>query len=265
MNHLLCSGRATGPSQGIVRAGLYSSAEPDRSVVPGDIIELALCVAAEQGAPRGCAYLLESSLLDAGEVVSLEALEYFPRQRWFRVRADPGETRTGVLSVRIGRPGCAPRLRPQIMVGIPDATQRKMVRTARLTGHSVPIRPHRLTGLRILTSPGARGEGNVLDEAPDGSFAISVTQPLYGNAQLSRDGWVTYEPAPGFVGYDRFEYTIGTADSMKATATANVFVGDLAAAPGVFPPAPVVTAFSPWQWPELTGKMPWPQESPRNR
>ncbi|WP_406283052.1 Ig-like domain-containing protein [Streptomyces sp. NBC_00209] len=267
MNHLLCSGRATGPdpSQGVVRAALFSSVEPDRPVVPGDIVELALCVAAEQGAPRGCAYLLESSLVDAGEVVSLEALEYFPRQRWFRVRADPGETRTGVLSVRIGSPGRAPRLRPQIMVGIPDATQRKMVRTARLTGHAVPVGPHRLTGLRIVTSPGVRGEGNALVEAPEGSFAISVTQPLHGSAQLSRDGWVAYDPAPGFVGYDRFEYTIGTSDSTKATATAHVFVGDLTAAPGAFPQTAVTTAFTPWQWPELTGTMPWPQESSRNR
>ncbi|WP_406362237.1 Ig-like domain-containing protein [Streptomyces sp. NBC_01579] len=269
MNHLLCSGRAIGtdPSQGVVYAGLYSSVEPTVGAVIGDVIQLALSVAADQGAPRGCAYVLESSLIDAAEILTIEALEYFPQQRWFRVRADPGETRTGVLSLRIGYPRGAPRLRPQIMVGIPDGTQHKLIRTARLTGHSVPVRPHTLPGLRILTDPGTQGMANVLAQAPAGSFAISVTQPLHGSTQLSRDGWVTYQPAPGFAGYDRFEYTVGTADSVKMTAAANVFVGDLGLAPGAFPQHSAVTGFQSWQWPELTGKMPWPrpQESPRNR
>ncbi|MEU9063495.1 Ig-like domain-containing protein [Streptomyces sp. NPDC048430] len=269
MNHLLCSGRAVGTerSQGIVYAGLYCSADPRTGTVPGEIVQLGLSVAADEGAPRGCAYVLESSLTDAAEILSVEALEYFPQQRWFRVRADPGETRTGALSLRIRPPRGAPRLRPQIMVAVPDAGGQKLIRTARLTGHSLPVLTHSVAGLRITTEPGVRGTANVLARAPQGSFAISVTQPLHGTAQLSRDGWVAYDPAPGFTGYDRFEYTVGTADSAKVTAAANIFVGDLGLAPGVFPADPAETGFQTWQWPELTGEMPWPrpQESPRNR
>jgi hypothetical protein len=269
MNHLLCSGRAvaTGPSQGIVYAGLSSSADPRLGAVPGEVVQLGLSVAADQGALRGCAYVMESSLTDAAEVISVEALEYFPQQRWFRVRADPGETRTGVLSLRIRPPQGAPRLRPQIMVAIPDDGGNKLIRTARLTGHSLPVRTHPMLGLRITTEPGVRGTANVLAQASQGSFAISVTQPRHGTTQLSRDGWVAYDPAPGFMGYDRFEYTVGTPDSAKVTAAANVFVGDLGLAPGVFPLHPAETGFHPWQWPKLAGEMPWPQpqEFSRNR
>ncbi|MFD9292232.1 hypothetical protein ACFWBV_28945 [Streptomyces sp. NPDC060030] len=95
---------------------------------------------------------------------------------------------TGALSLRITTPRGAPRLRPQIMVAVPDAGGQKLVRTARLSGHSLPVRTHSVPGLRITTEPGVRGTVNVLAQAPRGSFAISVTQPRHGSAQLSRDG-----------------------------------------------------------------------------
>ncbi|WP_392673319.1 Ig-like domain-containing protein [Streptomyces sp. LN785] len=268
MNHLLCRGRAVGaePSQGVVYAGLYSSADPQEGVVPGDHVQLGLSVAPGEGAPRGCAYLMESSLAGA-EILAVQGLEYFPGQRWFRVRADLGETRTGVVSLRIGRPERVPRLRPQIMIGVPDGTALKMIRTGRLSDASLPVRAASAPGLRMVTEPGTQGAANVLDAAPAGSFAISVSQPRHGSTQLSRDGWATYLPTPGFTGYDRFEYTVGTADSAKITAPVNVFVGDPGHAPGAFPQHAVATGFHPWQWPELTGEMPWPgpHESMRSR
>ncbi|GGZ61013.1 Ig-like domain-containing protein [Streptomyces subrutilus] len=259
--NLLCRGRALGddPSLGAVYAALYSSADPRGGVVPGEAFQLGLSVAPDQGAPRGCAYLLEASLKDTVEIVALQGLEYFPRQRWFRVRADAGENATGILHVRLLAEVTAPVLRPQIVVGVPDATGLRLVRTGKLSDGALRLRPPGARGLRVQTEPGRPGTVNVLSAAPAGSTAVSLTQPRNGDAQLSYDGWATYTPAPGFTGYDRFTYVVGTPDAQQLTSHVNVFVGSTAHAPGLFPQQPTDVAFRPWQWPELSGEMPWPR------
>ncbi|MEU9418603.1 Ig-like domain-containing protein [Streptomyces sp. NPDC051000] len=265
MNHLLGRGRALGadPSLGAAYAGLYSSADPRHGVAPGEVVQFGLSVAVDRAAPRGCAYLLAAPLTAAGEIVGLQGLEYFPRQRWFRVRAEAGETGTGVLHLRAAETADAPRIRPQIMVGVPDASGRKMVRTGRLDTQALPLRRPAARGLRIATEPNTPGSVHVLSGAPAGSAAISVTRPGHGDAQLSYDGWVTYTPAPGFVGYDRFAYVVGTPGAGEQTSHVNVFVGELAATPGAFPEHTTDVAFRPWQWPELSGEMPWPVPAPQ--
>ncbi|WP_327279153.1 MULTISPECIES: Ig-like domain-containing protein [unclassified Streptomyces] len=269
MNHLLCRGRALGdePSLGAVYAALYSSADPRRGVAPGETVQLGVSVAPDQGASRGCAYLLEAPLADSADVVAVQGLEYFPRQRWFRIRAEAGETGTGVLHLRVHDRATAPRIRPQIVVAVPDATGRKLVRTAKLDADALPLRPATARSLRITTEPGRPGTANVLSAAPAGSTAVSVTQPRGGDVQLSYDGWVTYTPAPSFTGYDRFTYTVATPAGEQQTSHVNVFVGSLDHIPGAFPQRPADAAMRPWQWPELSGEMPWPRpdQTARNR
>ncbi|WP_328536118.1 Ig-like domain-containing protein [Streptomyces sp. NBC_00344] len=262
MNHLLCRGRATGtePSRGAVYAALYSSADPLSGVAPGDQLQLGLSVAADGGAPYGCAYLMEDSLLDAADVLDAQQLEYFPEQRCFRVRADPGTHASGVLLLRIKHPTGAPRLRPQIRVAVPDGPGRKPVRTGRLSDAALPVLAPAARGLRIVVRPGEGGTVHATSALP-GSTPISVTQPAYGTARLTADGWVSYQPRPGFRGYDRFQYTVATADGGKSSAPVNVHVGELGEVPGVFPEHTGAAAFRAWQWPELTGEMPWPQAS----
>ncbi|MFD7259161.1 Ig-like domain-containing protein [Streptomyces sp. NPDC059874] len=268
--YLLCRGRALGgdPSLGAVYAGLYSSAEPRAGVTAGDSFEIGVSMAPDQGAPRGCAYLLEAPLTEAAEIVGVQGLEYFPRQRWFRLRAEAGESSTGVLQLRVGAAVTAHRIRPQFIVGVPDATGRKIVRTGKLSGAALPLRrPGVARGLRITAEPGGTGSVNVLAAAPAGSTVVSVTQPRAGSAEVSYDGWVAYTPVPGFTGYDRLEYTVTTPEAVKLTSHVNVFVGAPAQAQRVFPEYPTDVAFRPWQWPELSGEMPWPppQQPARNR
>ncbi|MFE3582003.1 Ig-like domain-containing protein [Streptomyces vinaceus] len=260
MNHLLCRGRALGdePSPGAVYAALYSSADPRRGVAPGETLQLGLSVAPDQGAPRGCAYLLEAPLTGSADIVAVQGLEYFPQQRWFRIRAEAGANGTGVLHLRVHDKTTAPRIRPQIVVAVPDASGRKLIRTAKLDADALPLRPPTARGLRIAAEPGRPGTVNVLSGAPAGSSAVSVTQPRHGEAQLSYDGWVTYTPEASFTGYDRFAYTVATPAGEQQTSHVNVFVGSLERTPGVFPAQPVGEAFRPWQWPELSGEMPWP-------
>ncbi|MFI6002587.1 Ig-like domain-containing protein [Streptomyces sp. NPDC051366] len=265
--NLLRRGQAVGdtPSLGAVYAALYSSADPRRGVSPGETVQFGLSVAPDQGASRGCAYLAEEPLTAVGEIVGVQGLEYFPRQRWFRARADAGEQTTGVLHLRVGDSATARSIRPRILVGIPDASGRKLVRTGKLAAEPLPLRPATARGLRIATEPDRPGTVNVLSAAPAGSTAVSVTQPRGGRAQLSQDGWLTYAPAPGFTGYDRFEYTVSTAAAAELTSHVNVFVGSLEHIPGAFPQHPSDSAPRPWQWPELTGEMPWPRPAaPQN-
>ncbi|MCC0095353.1 hypothetical protein K7B10_11275 [Streptomyces flavotricini] len=265
--NLLLRGQAVGdaPSPGSVYAALYTSADPRRGVAPGETVQFGMSVAPDGGASRGCAYLLEEPLAAVGEIVGVQGLEYFPRQRWFRVRADAGEQTTGVLHLRVGESATARSIRPRLIVGIPDASDRKIVRTGKLAADPLLLRPRGPRGLRLVTEPGLPGTVNVLSAAAAGSTGVSVTQPRGGRAELSPDGWVTYTPAPGFTGYDRFEYTVAAAAAGQVTSHVNVFVGSLDHIPGAFPQHPADSAPRPWQWPELTGEMPWPRPSaPQN-
>ncbi|KMO96579.1 Ig-like domain-containing protein [Streptomyces roseus] len=260
MNHLLRRGQAVGdePSHGAVYAALYCSADPRRGVAPGETLQLGLSVAPDHGAPRGCAYILEAPLADSADIVAVQGLEYFPRQRWFRIRAEAGENGTGVLQLRVHDKAAAPLIRPQIVVAVPDASGRKLIRTAKLDADALPLRPPMARSLRIAAETGRPGTVNVLSGAPAGSSAVSVTQPRGGEAQLSYDGWATYTPGPSFTGFDRFTYTVATPGGEQQTSHVNVFVGSLEQTPGVFPAQPAGEAFRPWQWPELGGEMPWP-------
>ncbi|MFI1937001.1 Ig-like domain-containing protein [Streptomyces purpureus] len=261
MNYVMCRGRAVGTeenSPGVVHAALYSSVAPFSGVAPGDIVQLGLSVAVE-GAPFGYAYLQEKYFADTAEIVSIQQLEYFPRQRWFRVRAEPGETGTGVMVIRVKQPKKEPRLRPQISVAVPERETGKLVRTASLKDRALMISTAFAPGLRIVTAAGARGSVNVLAAVAPGSTPVSVTQPRCGSAQLAHDGWLAYLPHHGFTGYDRFEYTVATPDGKKITAPVNVHVGGLDGRAGVFPEQQLTTEFQQWQWSNLSGEMPWPR------
>ncbi|MFF4850254.1 Ig-like domain-containing protein [Streptomyces sp. NPDC001194] len=265
--NLLLRGQAVGdtPSLGTVYAALYTSADPRRGAAPGETVQFGLSVAPDGGASRGCAYLPEEPLAAVGEIVGVQGLEYFPRQRWFRARADAGEQTTGVLHLRVGDSVTARSIRPRLVVGIPDASDRKLVRTGKLAAEPLPLRPATPRGLRLVTEPGRPGTVNVLSAAAAGSTGVSVTQPRGGRAELSPDGWATYTPSPGFTGYDRFEYTVASAAAGQLTSHVNVFVGSLEHIPGAFPQHPADSAPRAWQWPELTGEMPWPRPfAPQN-
>ncbi|WP_411072432.1 Ig-like domain-containing protein [Streptomyces sp. cmx-4-25] len=270
MNHLLCSGKAVGTEDdlpGVAHAALYCSVPPFSGVAPGDVVQLALSVAVEN-APFGYAYLQEKYFADAAEVLAFQQMEYFPRQRWYRVRAEPGANGVGFLSVRVKRPRKnEPRLRPQIAVAVPGRESGKKVRTASLRDRSLLIHTLFAPGLRIVTGPGVPGSADALAAVPPGSAPAGVTQPRHGTARFDPDGTLTYLPYQGFTGYDRFEYTVTGPEGEKVTAPVNVHVGGLEGRAGVFPEQQrLTTEFRSWQWPELTGAMPWPEAArpPRN-
>ncbi|MCB5165547.1 Ig-like domain-containing protein [Streptomyces bambusae] len=269
MNHLLCRGRILGenPSLGLVYAGLYCSADPFRGVQPGETLQLGLSVAPGEGASRGYAYLPEAPLLGAAEIEAVQGLEYFREQKWFRVRADGGATGTGVIQLRIKDPVSARRIRPQMLVGMPDASGRKVLRTGKLSDEALIVLRPKAPGLRLVAEPGQTASVNVLAAVPAGSSAVSVTRPRHGKSELSYDGWVTYSPERGYTGWDRFEYTVSTPAGGTLSSHVNVLVGAGPQTPGVFPEQRTTAPFRPWQWPELTGEMPWPRpdQSAQNR
>lgn len=259
MNHELCRGRVTSedPADGAVYAALFSSVDPTIGARPGDEMHLALSVAPDASAHLGFAYLLADSLKGVATVVSLQDIEMFPHQGWYRVRAEQGQTSTGYVTVQIvGRPK-APRLRPQIAISVSGPGGRGKVRVGRLGHEAVPVRSSVVPGLRMVTDPGVPASVHALDALAGQGLPIAVTHPRHGMAELSADGWIHYRPAPGFAGYDRFEYSVGTAAGEKIDAPVNVFVGR-PVTPGVFPDIPGSTSYQHWQWPRLSGEMPWP-------
>jgi large repetitive protein len=63
---------------------------------------------------------------------------------------------------------------------------------------------------------------NDVDAEGDPLTIIQLARPDHGRAAIARDGFVRYEPETGFVGSDRFSYTV--TDGFGATATADVAV-----------------------------------------
>lgn len=55
-----------------------------------------------------------------------------------------------------------------------------------------------------------------------------VTDPQFGTARVEFDGTISYQPDPGFVGTDTFEYSIADGRAGTATATVTVTVADRA-------------------------------------
>ena len=76
------------------------------------------------------------------------------------------------------------------------------------------------------------------DADPDGAAPrlSEVTDPANGRAAVNSDGTVTYTPNPGFVGSDRFDYTV-TDGELTATAGVTVEVRQPAGAPADVAPA----------------------------
>ncbi|MFJ9086239.1 Ig-like domain-containing protein [Streptomyces sp. NPDC102384] len=260
MPHELCRGRVTGHStaDGVVSAAVFSSADPELGVRPGEELHLTLSVSCDEHVHLGFGYLLANSLDGVATVAGLQDVEYFPQQGWYRVRAERQQTATGSVTVRIDDRPKTPRLRPVLAATLRLPTTGERIRVKRLTHAALPIRAADVRGLHLTTDIGAPVSAHPWDSRPNAGSVLSVTQPAHGTVEHSGDDWIHYRPTPGFTGYDRFTYTAVDADGTTATAPVNVFVGELGPTPGVFPVEPPAPAFAPWQWPELTGSLPWP-------
>lgn len=63
------------------------------------------------------------------------------------------------------------------------------------------------------------------DDLPDGSDApVPAIQPAHGGVSINPDGTATYTPEPGFIGEDRFGYTVTGADGRPVPGTVTVTV-----------------------------------------
>jgi hypothetical protein len=68
---------------------------------------------------------------------------------------------------------------------------------------------------------------NDLDAEGDALQIVSVSSPASGTLQQDASGNWLYTPQPGFVGTDRFTYTVVDATGRSATAEVVLFVGEL--------------------------------------
>jgi hypothetical protein len=256
MTHPLVRG-AVGPDRGPtdVSAVLTSSTDPAGVVAPGAELHLELTVTAGDTAAWGCGYLLLDEVVGAATVTAAEGAEWFPDQRWFRVRADAGRTATGRFTLRVADRRGAPTVRPSMALSRAGGAQ--PTRTPALSDAAFRVTTRSVAGLRLAVPVDAVGELRL----PDGAAApLDIAAPRFGAAAAAPDGrTVRYTPRPGFTGYDRF--TVGYRDAGGATrrAVVTVHVGDLTETPGLLPDAGVSGAEQHrWQENEVTGTLPWP-------
>ena len=85
---------------------------------------------------------------------------------------------------------------------------------------------------QLSTPIGQTVSGNVLtnDSDPDNDplqvSTIPVTAPVHGSVTIAPDGSFNYQPNPGFIGTDTFEYEVCDAEGACATATVAITVFD---------------------------------------
>lgn len=106
--------------------------------------------------------------------------------------------------------------------------------------------------IRCLWSRGEVVDIDVLanDVDPRG-FTMSIqahTDPEHGTLTQAGPGVFRYEPSPNFIGYDRFEYTVGNTDGMTDTASVEIAVVPPGGRPRMVPPTPETgTEFRVWE------------------
>src|SRR5690606_23777170 len=68
------------------------------------------------------------------------------------------------------------------------------------------------------------GVGTANDYDPDGEAIalVAVTDPNHGTVEIASATTAVYRPSAGFVGVDRFGYTIVDGDGTEATATVTI-------------------------------------------
>jgi hypothetical protein len=234
---------------------LTSSSDPSEPVAPGAELRLELTVTAGPTAPWGCGYLLLDGMAGSATVTAAEQAEWFPEQRWFRVRAGAGRTVTGRFTLRVADRAGAPTVRPSIALSRAGAAQ--PVRTPALSDLAFRVTTRSVVGLRLVVPVDGVGELPLPDAA---GARLDVAAPRSGSASPGADGGtVRYTPQRGFTGYDRFTVGYRNAGGADVRAVVTVHVGDLDAAPGVLPVhgAPAAER-SRWQENEVTGSLPWP-------
>jgi hypothetical protein len=258
VTHRLARG-AVGPAGGNdVTAVLTSAVDPADPVAPGAELRLELTVTAGPDAVWGCGYLLLDDLAGSATVTSAEDAEWFPEQRWFRVRADAGSTGTARFTLRVADRPAAPTLRPSLAVS--RASRARPMRTPALSDGVFRIATRSTVGLRLVVPADSEG---VVPLPEDVAGPVDVSAPRSGTATVTADGRaVRYAPRPGFTGYDRFTLTGRSAEGAAVRGTVTVHVGALDDVPGLLaPPEPGGTGgaeLRPWQENEVTGELPWP-------
>lgn len=260
--------RETDYPDNMARVAVHSEVHPRSSVAPGQTLRLALTVQAGPGAAQAYGYLAEPSVAAAADVVAVEGAEYASTQGRYRVRAQAGETRTAVLTVRI-RPGTTePALRPAIGAAIPGVDPRKLLRAEPQADEGVRIRSFFAPGRALNIPPHAAHAPALIDVRqglPPGTALLGHTQPRSGRAGVTRDGLLAFEAAPGAAGYDGFRYTVRSPTGEQAEGRVVVHIGDLSATPGLLTPPGFdgigATRHLPWTQPKILGPLPWPAAS----
>jgi len=154
-----------------------------------------------------------------GDVVWIGGLHAMPQNVHGGV-GFPGETAFDELRVRTNDPAAVNTGTEILVPGYPPVTTGGTF--ARVSMGMPPVAVDDQVSAQIDTAVTIPVAAN--DSDPENNpFAVSaVAPPIYGTAVLNGDGTVTYTPAAGFFGFDRFRYTI--QDPLGGDSTATVYV-----------------------------------------
>ncbi|MFJ9173240.1 hypothetical protein [Streptomyces sp. NPDC102360] len=179
---------------------------------------------------------------------------------------EAGTTSATDIEVQLSSTGGTPSLRPYLKVELADPGEQEKLSTAFLTGGMIRVHHAYARPARILCLDHRAVSIDLLRGSVGCTCVESLTEPWHGAATMLPDGAVSYSPAAGFSGYDRFTATLATVQGAPLFVPVTVRCGPVpAGGDGLLsgPDAPgVKAAMRKWQPNTFGGDMPWPTPPP---
>ncbi|MFB8029301.1 Ig-like domain-containing protein [Streptomyces sp. NPDC056465] len=215
---------------------LRSAADPRWPVRPGQKIDFELTLTPSGAGTRYYGYLMAVSFEKVAVMDRMSGMSLLPAGGRYATSTGPGEQRVAKFTLEVNR-NAAPDafLVPVLRAGIiADGGKSLTSTTFSLKNHGFRIASLPPLGRSMIVMPGGRGVLKGLADGFGDDVRLAGAGPArHGVIGVEADGSVTYDPFPGHVGYDWFDYVLATADGRLTSGRVTVHVGDLGVVPGV--------------------------------
>ncbi|MCX5535287.1 hypothetical protein OG785_32650 [Streptomyces sp. NBC_00006] len=179
---------------------------------------------------------------------------------------DAGSTSATDLEIQLSSTGGIPSLRPYLKVELADPDEQESLSTAFLTGGILRVHHAYARPARLLCLDQRAVRIDLLENSVGCAFVESLTEPWHGAASTLPDGAVSYSPAAGFTGYDRFTATLATVQGPPLLVPVTAWCGSApVGGEGLLsgPDDPGGgTPVRSWHPSTFGGDMPWPTPPP---
>ncbi|MFC8273450.1 Ig-like domain-containing protein [Streptomyces sp. NPDC057271] len=214
------------------RLELFSDADPQLPLVPGQTFSLTLSITPQDAPFRTYGYLLGDVFEGVTSVVTHKGLGKLGNGR-YATYASGAEPRAATLVARISEDAAeGSYLLPRIVVGVKRTEDERLVSSMSVSHVGYRVRRHWLPGRSMVLPPGGRFviPGDYSPAA--GLRLVGSTFAAHGTLLGTPDGSLTYQADPDHIGYDGFSCCFEDESGHRVWSEVTVYTGDLSHSPG---------------------------------